>query len=316
MQLQNMPRPSKDFEEWKDADICELADIVLAGGHCDADEIDLLLRACITAKPGHVLVVEDFTGVEARALAWAAGDTAELAMLADGKLDAYKVAATHIFGVSYDAVTKDQRQAGKVSVLACGYGGGAGAIERFAESLGVNLAASGADPEQIVSGWRTAHKPVVTFWYACERALANAIEGKRGRVACFDFVPADGDVAVLMPNGRPLVYNNPKCTRGERGRAEISYQGHHSREKLYGGKIVENLIQSMCRELLAGAMVEADAAGLPAVLHVHDEAVIEVAASDEADAREALHEIMTTVPEWAEGFPLDAAGHSGKRYRK
>lgn len=317
MQLQNMPRPSKRFEEWHDSEICALADRVLAGEHCDADEIDLLLRACIHAKPGHTLVVEDFSGVEARALAWAAGDAAGLAVHAEGKRDPYKVAAQSIFSVSYDAVTKDQRQAGKVAELACGYGGGAGAIERFAATLGVNLAASGVDEQQIVDGWRNAHKPIVRFWYDCERALANAIEGKRGRVSCFDFVPADGSaVAVLMPNGRPLVYNDPKLSRGERGRAEISYLGHHSREKLYGGKIVENLIQSMCRELLAEALVAAEDCGLAPVLHVHDEIVAEVPASDADDGAEALHAIMTTVPDWAEGFPLGAAGHVGKRYRK
>lgn len=316
MQLQNMPRPSKRFEEWTDAEICVLADRVLAGEHCDADEIDLLLRACIHARPGHTLLVEDFSGVEARALAWAAGDTAGLAVHAEGKRDPYKVAAQSIFGVPYDAVTKDQRQAGKVAELACGYGGGAGAIERFAATLGVNLAASGVDEQTIVDGWRNAHKPIVRFWYDCERALANAIEGKPGRVSCFDFVPSGGDVAVLMPNGRPLVYNDPKVSRGERGRPEISYLGHHSREKLYGGKIVENLIQSMCRELLAEALVHAEDCGLSPVLHVHDEIVCEVPASDADDGAEALHSIMTTVPEWAEGFPLGAAGHVGKRYRK
>lgn len=316
MQLQNMPRPSKRFEEWHDEEICALAERVLAGEHCDADEIDLLLRACICAKPGHTLLVEDFSGVEARALAWAAGDKAGLAVHAEGKRDPYKVAAQSIFGVSYDAVTKDQRQAGKVAELACGYGGGAGAIDRFAATLGVNLAAAGVSADDVVAGWRNAHKPIVGFWYACERALANAIEGKRGRVGCFEFVSSGGDVAVLMPNGRPLVYNNPKLSRGERGRPEISYQGHHSREKLYGGKIVENLIQSMCRELLAEALVAAEDCGLSPVLHVHDEIVCEVPESDAGDGAEALHHIMTTVPEWAEGFPLGAAGHVGRRYRK
>jgi DNA polymerase len=317
MQLQNMPRPSKRFETWHDAEICALADRALAGEHCDADEIDLLLRACIHAKPGHTLIVEDFSGVEARALAWAAGDAAGLAVHAEGKRDPYKVAAQSIFSVSYDAVTKDQRQAGKVAELACGYGGGAGAIERFAATLGVNLAAAGVDAQTVVDAWRNAHKPIVSFWYSCERALAKAIEGQRGRVGCFDFVPADGSaVAVLMPNGRPLVYNDPKVSRGERGRPEISYLGHHSREKLYGGKIVENLIQSMCRELLAEALVAAEDCGLAPVLHVHDEIVAEVPASDADDGAEALHSLMTTVPEWCPGFPLGAAGHVGKRYRK
>jgi DNA polymerase len=320
MQLGNMARPDKRFEEYKAAEIDALVEHVLAGGHIDAAQIDLLVRACLLARDGHTLVTEDFSGVEARALAWAAGDHAEMAIHADGKLDPYKVAASQIFGVRYEGVTKAQRQAGKVAVLACGYGGGAGAIARFAKSLGVDLSAAGVDEQQIVDGWRASHREIVGFWYACERALGAAIEGKRARVSCFEFVPAGGDVAVLMPNGRPLVYNEAKTRRGERGRPEITYMGRESYggypEKLYGGKIVENLIQSMCRELLAEALVQAEDCGLAPVLHVHDEIVCEVPASDADDGAEALHLIMTSVPDWAEGFPLGAAGHVGSRYRK
>jgi len=320
MQLGNMARPAKRFEDWHGPEVEALAEQVLSGAHIDAEEIDLLVRACLLARDGHTLITEDFSGVEARALAWAAGDEQEMAIHADGKLDPYKVAASQIFGVRYEDVTKAQRQAGKVAVLACGYGGGAGAIARFAKSLGVDLSAAGVDEQQIVDGWRASHRKIVGFWYACERALAAAIEGKRGRVSCFDFVPAGGDVAVLMPNGRPLVYNEAKLTRGERGRPVITYMGRESYggypEKLYGGKIVENLIQSMCRELLAEALVAAEDCGLSPVLHVHDEIVCECPASDADDGAQALHHIMTTVPEWAEGFPLGAAGHVGKRYRK
>jgi DNA polymerase len=320
MQLGNMARPDKQFEDFKAAEIDALVDHVLGGGHITAEQIDLLVRACLLAREGHTLVTEDFSGVEARALAWAAGDEEEMAIHADGKLDPYKVAASQIFGVPYDQVTKAQRQAGKVAVLACGYGGGAGAIARFAKSLGVDLAAANVSEQKIVDGWRGSHRKIVSFWYACERALGAAIEGKRGRVSCFDFVPSGGDVAVLMPNGRPLVYNEAKTRRGERGRPEITYMGRESYggypEKLYGGKIVENLIQSMCRELLAEALVTAEDCGLAPVLHVHDEIVCEVPASDADDGAEALHSIMTTVPEWAGGFPLGAAGHVGARYRK
>jgi DNA polymerase len=320
MQLGNMARPAKEFESWGAKEIEALAERVLRGEHITAEQVDLLVRACLLAREGHILVTEDFSGVEARALAWAAGDEEEMAIHADGKLDPYKVAASQIFGVRYEDVTKAQRQAGKVAVLACGYGGGAGAIARFAKTLGVDLSAAGVDEQQIVDGWRGSHRKIVGFWYACERALGAAIEGKRGRVSCFDFVPSGGDVAVLMPNGRPLVYNEAKTRRGERGRPEITYMGRESYggfpEKLYGGKIVENLIQSMCRELLAEGLVAAEDHGLAPVLHVHDEIVAEVPASDADDGAEALHSIMTTVPDWAEGFPLGAAGHTGRRYRK
>ncbi len=314
MQLQNMPRPSKRFESWGDAEICTLADAVLAGGHCDAEEIDLLLRACLKAKPGHTLIVEDFSGVEARALAWAATDTAALQVFASGR-DAYKTIAAVIFGTTYEQVDKSQRQVGKVAELACGYGQGA---DKFYAGNTVALDRAGVNAQAVIDAWRGLHAPVVRFWRDCERALADAAQGQDGKVSCFEFVSSsDGkDVAVMMPNGRPLVYNGVKIGRGERGGREISYQGHHSREKLYGGKIVENLIQSMCRELLAEALVAAEDCGLAPVLHVHDEIVCEVPIEAEAKGADALHAIMTTVPAWCRGFPLGAAGHTGQRYRK
>jgi DNA polymerase bacteriophage-type len=330
IQLQNVPRPAARFEDWHDAEICELITRTLAGYWPDQDEIDLMLRACIFAKPGHTLVVEDFSGVEARGLAWAAGDYRAIKTLLSK--DVYKVNASAIFGVLYEAVTKPQRQAGKVAELACGYQGGEGAIKRFAKQMGVNLAASGAEPKKIVDAWRALHPAVVKFWHACERAMKEAIQGNDTTVGPFRFVHARGDVAVFMPNDRPLVYNSPAIRTGERGRPVITYHGTKNPEKpfpvvnrrgqtewhdmLYGGKIVENLIQSCCRELLAGALVEADDAGLDPVLHVHDEIVAEVPRSAEAEAREYLHDIMTTVPDWAEGFPLGADGHAGTRYRK
>ncbi len=330
IQLQNVPRPAARFEEWHDVEICELIERTLAGYWPDQDEIDLMLRACIYAKPGHTLIVEDFSGVEARGLAWAAGDYKAIETLLSK--DVYKVNAAQVFGVRYDDVTKPQRQAGKVAELACGYQGGEGAIKRFAKQMGVNLAASGADPQKIVDAWRALHPAVVKFWHACERAMRDAIQGNGATVGPFQFTHADGDVAVFMPNERPLIYNSPVIRRGDRGRTVITYHGTKNPEKpfpvvnhrgqtewhdmLYGGKIVENLIQSMCRELLAEGLVAAEDCGLAPVLHVHDEIVCEVPASDAADGAEALHEIMTTVPDWAEGFPLGAAGHVGKRYRK
>ncbi len=321
MQLGNRARPAKEFEAWGAKEIEALAERVLRGEHITAEQIDLLVRACLLAREGHTLITEDFSGIEARALAWAAGDHAAIDVYLDPKRSEYKETAHAIFKCGLDISKGDPLYtAGKVSVLACGYGGGVNALERMGRNYSFSFAAHGVDPQTVVDGWRALHRPIVSFWYACERAFFAAIEGKRGRVSCFDFVPSGGDVAVLMPNGRPLVYNEAKTRRGERGRPEITYMGRESYggypEKLYGGKIVENLIQSMCRELLAEGLVAAEDCGLAPVLHVHDEIVAEVPESDADDGAEALHDIMTTVPEWAEGFPLGAAGHVGKRYRK
>ena len=317
IQLQNMPRPDSRFESFGDAEICALIDRTLAGYWPDQAEIDLMLRGCIFAKPGHTLIVEDFSGVEARGLLWAAKDRRGIDVVLSG-LDVYKVNASQIYGVRYDDVTKAQRTAGKVAELACGYQGGPGAIARFAKAMGINLAAAGIDPQRLVSSWRGMHKPIVDFWYACQRSFTDAATtGRTTHAGPFRFVPRDGRIAAIMPGtDRPLVYNDVQIGRDDHGRPALSYHGRMFREHLYGGKIAENLIQSFCRELLASALVECDGAGLDPVLHVHDEIVCEVPISAEADAREELHRIMTTVPEWAEGFPLGADGHSGTRYRK
>jgi DNA polymerase len=346
MQLQNMPRPSKRFEEWGDDEVCRLADRVLAGKHnADPDEIDLLLRACIHAPAGRVLVVEDFSGVEARALAWAADDLAALEVFKSG-LDVYKIIAAQIFGVPYERVDKAQRHLGKQAELACGYGMGAGCIQcdkgirhtkcsgfiATAKRAGADLDALGVDGHEVVATWRALHKPIVDFWRRCSIAAHAAsrpvaIQSRRPPVASlvgpFYFAPGvyheqdgvDPDLHVFMPNERTLVYNE-MLTEGDDGDRARTYRGGRGRQKLYGGKIVENLIQSACRELLAEALVEAEDRGLCPVMHVHDEIVCEVDAQDEQDARRALHEVMTTVPEWAAGFPLGASGHAGKRYRK
>ena len=123
--------------------------------------------------------------------------------------------------------------------------------------------------------------------------------------------PHDGrDVAAFLPSGRPVVYNEVRESPGKYTRPELSYQGTKFREHLYGGKLCENLIQAFCRDLMADALVRAEDAGLEPVLHVHDEIVCRAGNLD------ALHGVMTTLPEWAEGFPIGAAGHEGMRYRK
>lgn len=320
-QLGNMPRPAKRFEDADDDVICRLAERALRREDLDGDERDVLVRACLVGN----LVVEDYSGVEARALALCAGDTRALDVIASGR-DPYRVAAATIFGVEYDDIPKAdvRRNAGKMAELACGYQGGVGALERIAKSNRVNLAATGADPQAIVDAYRELHSEIVRFWYACEGAFRAAARGRGACVDRFDFAPSDDgrDVAIFLPSGRPVVY--PEIRVGADG--ELTYlscdpkkfaDGEQYRDHLYGGKIVENVIQAFCRDLLASAWVRAEAAGLPVVLTVHDEIVVDVATPGKVrDASEALHQIMLDLPEWAADFPIGASGHTGRRYRK
>jgi DNA polymerase len=322
MQPHNLTRPARRFEGWGDAEICALADRACTGGagaSLERDEIDLLLRATLVAPPGHELVVCDFAGVEARGLAWCADDRAALDVFEAGDVDPYIVAASTIYGVSYDAVSKTQRTIGKIAELACGYQGGVAAFERFASTYGIDL--SDVDVPAVVRAWRAAHAPTVRFWYALQDSFARACEGRGSWVSCFEFVPSDDgrDVAVFLPSGRPIVYPEARAAWRHvdgRRRSALSYRGAFRREHVYGGLLAENVIQALCRDLLADAMVRADRAGLRIALHVHDEIVCEEKSRAAKEALAELQRTMLSLPEWAHGFPIGAAGYTGKRYRK
>jgi DNA polymerase len=150
------------------------------------------------------------------------------------------------------------------------------------------------------------------LWRALEDAFLDAVRGEQSEVSVYTFVPsADGrDVAVFLPSGRPVVYNEVRESPGKYTRPELSYHGTRGREHLYGGKICENVVQAFCRDLMADALVRAEDAGLEPVLHVHDEIVCARGSLDD------IRGVMLALPEWAEGFPIGAAGHEGFRYRK
>lgn len=207
-------------------------------------------------------------------------------------------------------------EAGPLIVHNCGYGMGDRKFEERYEPSRVGVSAA-----DVVASWRKLHEPIVRYWRALEDAFTDAVRGTESRVEPFAFVPgSDGSgVAIILPSGRPIVYNQTGLSRevGFNGRTKFSpyYIGTKSgREHLYGGKLAENVIQAVCRDLMADALVRAERAGLAPVLHVHDEIVCDV--PNGAEGYEALREIMLTLPEWAEGFPVGAAGHFGKRYRK
>ena len=327
MQLQNMPRPAKHFENLpadttyphtisakgeRVIDVDAYANEVLRGRPCDADDVALLLRATICAAPGHVFVVRDYKSVEARATAWVAGDAAALEVFRSGR-DPYKVAASAIFGVAYDDVEKWQRQVGKVAELALGYQGGPGAFESLARVYRIDPAIMNAlDLPSLVARWRGLHVAIKSLWYACQRAFHAAVIGTPTSVSVLEYAPGDrGEVACFLPSGRPIVYQEASAD------AEgLVFTGTKGREHTYGGKLVENAIQGLCRDLLAEALVRAEDAGLRPVLHVHDEIVCEVPRSRAAEAEALLHKIMTSPPAWAQTFPLDADGWIGERYRK
>lgn len=340
MQLHNMPRPDDIFEPWSHAQIDALALAVLDGEHAATQaEVDVLLRACICAPEGYELVVADLAGIEQRALAWVAQDHVSLDTIATGR-DPYKVAAAAVFGCEYDDVEKPQRPVGKVAELACGYGGGPNALRSMARNLGVDFSASGVDPQRVVEAWRDLHDPVRRLWQDLEDAFKSVARGETSDDGiciggpggdAFRIAPSSTgrDVAVWMPSGRPITYRDVRLQR-ERNtwggwREAVSYHSptKNAREYTYGGKLTENVIQALCRELFADGFARVDtdprarALGLRPVMTVHDELVSECPTAHAVEGLALQIDLMTARPSWpSDGLPLGADGFHARRYRK
>ena len=290
------------------------------------------LRGMIRAAPGCDLLAADYANIEGRGLAWLAGEDWKLdafrAYDAGTGPDLYKVSAHRIYGTPVADVTKDQRQIGKVAELACGYQGGVGAFQRMAQTYLVKVADELADT--IKTKWREAHPATVAYWYDLETACYAAVStpgavltaGARGRQVAFRV--KGSFLWCKLPSGRVLCYPYPKMKPVETPWGEIKDQVHYMHvdglsnkwveTHTYGGKLAENVTQAICRDLLAYSIRQAEDAGYPVVLHVHDEVVAEVPKG--FGSLEEFEEICARTPAWADGLPVVTEGWRGERYRK
>ena len=329
MQHHNLPRVG--FEDaaheigWAVGDYIEaLVDGVKTGQALTKKQMDGLMRAVLTASPGKTLCVLDYSGIEARCLVWAARDTKALDVYRayDAKRgpDPYCVMATTIFSRTIAKADKVERTVGKQAELGCGYGMGSNKFSDTCDKAGVDLIAAGVDADDVVQAWRKMHAPVVKLWRDCEHAFAAACNGKRAAAGPWVYEPHDSasggvDVWCVLPGGRPIVYSDARAVRGQRG-WDLSYQGHLFRDHVYGGLLVENAVQATCRDFLADALVRFERDGLDPVLHVHDEGVCQVDEALGDEGLEYMREIMSDIPEWADGLPIVLDGFTGRRYRK
>jgi DNA polymerase bacteriophage-type len=353
MQLQNMPRPSGAPAEWTDEQIGIVADEIKRGDleWVTEQSIDVLLRACLYAPDGFTFVVADYSSVEARATAWSANDLEALEVFRK-KRDVYVNLAARLYNQDYDELlhlakvvkdpaAKQKRQLGKIGELGLGYGMGAPHLEEWAEGQGINWETAGLDPAEVVAGWRELHAPIVQFWDDLQRAASDAAEGGHATVGLYEFGKVDGDVWLVLPSQRPIVYRRmrfatkadadranailrAKGLKGNRKPGSLIYDSPEGVEWTYGGKLTENAIQAMCRCLLADAMVKAEREGLRPVLHVHDELVCEVPIVTATQSLKTLEDkCMKNLPAWARGvptvrddFPVGADGYICRRYKK
>lgn len=316
--------------------ILALIDGAMTGEDLTKHQVSGLLRSVLTAAPGRTLCVLDYAGIEARGLAWAAGDDDALdvfrALDAGTGPDPYCVMAGRLFGRTITKADKKERGLGKIAELMLQYGAGADTFLESCEKDGADLDALGVSPQQVVDVYRQdTHPAIVRLWKDCEIAFAAACGGRSKRAGRWVYEPhpaADGkggvDVWCVLPSGRPIVYPNAQAKRATRTARNgntfqalgLSYQGRRFREHVYGGLLVENATQALCRDLLAGALVRCEDAGLDPVLHVHDELVCEVDDGLGSEALDAMREIMSTPPRWAKGLPIRLDGFHWERYRK
>lgn len=341
IQPQNLPRGiCESAEDYERALECvALADgahapefLALCYGAKAMDLLATLIRPCIAAPPGKVLVVADFSAIEARGLAWASGEEWRLAVFrGDGKI--YEASAARTLGIPMASIKKGskERGAGKVTELALGYQGGPKALEAFGAVTDYGIPAERLKP--IVDAWRAASPRVVDLWHGLQDAAVAAIEHPgvvyTYRVAKFKLVRKH--LRMALPSGRNLWYRDarveyePAPWDPERLLPRIYFfgenaDGHWGEQTAYGGMLANNLVQGLCRDLMAEAMERAEAEGFPLILTVHDELVAEVDDPGTQHEREALIDrleaIMCRVPTWASGFPIAADGWCGTRYRK
>jgi DNA polymerase len=276
-----------------------------------------LIRTAFVPKPGFKFIVSDFSAIEARVIAWLAGETWRNEVFAThGKI--YEASASQMFRIPIEEITKGSplRQKGKIAELALGYGGSVGALKAMG-ALEMGLIEEELQP--LVTSWRTANPNIVRLWWDVDHAATAAV---RQRITTqthgIQFEYRSGFLFIMLPSGRRLAYVKPKIGINRFGNETVTYEGVGATKKWewiesYGPKFVENIVQAISRDILCYAMRRLNSIGLSIVMHVHDEVVIE---ASEDVSTEMVCSYMGDTPSWANGLLLRADGYECKFYKK
>lgn len=321
IQLQNLPQNHL-------ADLDTAREVIATG---DYELVDMLypdttdiLRQCIRTAiippPGKKFVVADFSAIEARVIAWLAGEQWRLDVFEQGG-DIYCASASQMFGVPVEkhGINGHLRQKGKVAELALGYAGSVGALKAMgALKMGVDE----NELKPIVEKWRKASPKVVQLWHDIENACFNAMDNPGESFIINKFLSVYMHkklLFIVLPSGRKIGYLKPKVVPDEYGRGKLYYldtiAGKPGYVETYYGKLTENVVQATARDCLAHALLALDKAGYKIIFHVHDEVIVEVDESDDS-ALDTVSEIMGRPIQWAPGLPLRADGYECNYYKK
>ena len=340
VQVQNLPARTKgirsDFgSDRKDAYDPELlipAILEHSFGLVDAllpamEVAALTLRACLVAAPGKKLIAADFSAIEARVLAWLAGEKYLIEAFRKGD-DVYKIMASAIYKVPVAQVSKAQRQVGKMVILGCGYGMGWKKFVASCALQGVTL--DGQFGRFIVDTYRQTNARIKAWWGELEEAAIEAVRnpGEVFRVSDgrIKFTCRNGFLYIVLPARRALAYFSPRIVQQQTPWGElrdaVQFFGQKTTTKsrvwrlidLYGGLLAENIVQAVSRDVMLHAMWNAEEAGYATVFTVHDELVTEC--DENVGSPAELEALMCDLPDWADGLPIAAEGWSGPRYKK
>lgn len=317
VQLQNLPRAT--VKDWNAANAA-LTPI----GPQTAGILSQMVRGTIVAEPGHRLIWADYAAIEARGVAWLAGQDDLVDLFARGG-KVYEAMAASIYGVDPSEIGEDsiERFLGKTVILGCGYSMGAVRFRQACAAMGVHISEELA--ERAVRTYRTLYPQIPLLWRRLEDAAISAVckpchDTHYGKVM---FRCEKDWLLVRLPSGRKLFYREPRVIEqaGPFGsRPALAYMAVNSfskkwqQERTFGGKLTENIVQGICRDLIAGAMLALEPRGYPVIASVHDEVICEV--PNAWGTQEEMVEIMCRVPKWAAGFPIAAKAKEGIRYGK
>lgn len=291
------------------------------------DILSQLVRTAIVAPENKILAVCDFSAIEARVISWLAEEDWRMDVFrGDGKI--YEAAGARMFNVPISAITKTSplRQKAKIAELALGYQGHLGAMKRMGgESMGL----SDTEMTSIVRKWRDANPKIVELWAEVEDCAMEAVRYHRqvvGTSRGLIFDCNDEVLTITLPSGRALFYRNPQIREKAKGRTTIKslfYEGLNQETKqwtlldTYGGKLVENIVQAIARDLLAFSLINLHKAGYAITMHVHDEIIAEIDYDgSEQETYNQMAALMGQAPSWASDLPLNADGYLTKYYKK
>ena len=316
VQLQNLPQNHLP-------DLSEARELVKYGSFEDIqmlyddvpDTLSQLIRTAFIPRQGMKFIVADFSAIEARVIAWLAGEEWRMKAFANGE-DIYCASASKMFGVPVvkHGENGHLRQKGKISELACGFGGSVGAMKAMgADSLGL----SDTELKQIVTDWREASPHITELWWAVDRAVKKAVKEKTAtKTHGLLFSYEAGFLFIRMPSGRRLAYAKPYIGKNKFGGESVTYMGINAQKKWdrlesYGPKFVENCVQGIARDLLMYSMQTLSQYFI--VGHIHDEMIIECPKGTKLDE---ICQQMARTPDWAKGLLLRADGYECSFYKK